>query len=82
MALQRSSDSSNIPSACWVDETGVVHICESVEPIGPELLVWTLCDREVESGTTITLSREVSCSKCAAAKRILNRRAADPRLTA
>jgi hypothetical protein len=78
MALQRSSDESNVLNACWTDETGVVHTCESAEPLGGELLVWTLCDREVESGATHVpaLPLEVTCSKCIAAKLILDRRGA------
>lgn len=61
----------------WADETGVIHICESAAPLSNELLVWTLCDREVESGKAFLPSRhdEVTCSKCAAAEGFLKRRA-------
>ena len=60
----------------WTDEAGVVHICESAAPIGTELLVWTLCDREVETGAAFLPTRNdrVSCRKCAAAESILKRR--------
>ena len=60
----------------WADETGLIHICESTAPLNNELLVWTLCDREVESGKAFVPSRhEVTCSKCAAADDVLKRRA-------
>jgi hypothetical protein len=60
----------------WTDESGVTHICESPAPLNHELLVWTLCDREVETGTAfVPSSRDtVSCSKCAAAEGVLRRR--------
>ena len=47
----------------WADETGNVHICESAAPLGYELLIWTLCDREVEASTSFIPSRhdEVTC---------------------
>ena len=78
MALQLRSGEPSTSGSHWVDETGVVHVCESAEPIGSELLVWTLCDREVESGANHirTLSHGITCSKCAAAQIILKRRSA------
>ena len=80
MAIQRTSVGANILESRWIDETGIVHICESLEPLGNELLVWTLCDREVEWGAnnTADLSREVSCTKCAAAQQLLKCRAIKP----
>ena len=62
---------------CWADETGLIHICESSAPLGNELLIWTLCDREVESGAAFapSLRDAVTCSKCTAAERVLKRRA-------
>ena len=61
----------------WSDEDGLVHICESTVPLNNELLVWTLCDREVESGAGFIPSKydEATCSKCAAAEGVLRRRA-------
>jgi hypothetical protein len=61
----------------WADESGLIHICESNAPLSNELLVWTLCDREVESGMAFSPSRrdEVTCCKCAAAEVVLKRRA-------
>ena len=61
----------------WLDEDGVVHICESDAPLDNELLVWTLCDREVESGKAFVPLRHdrATCSKCAAAEGVLKRRA-------
>lgn len=61
----------------WTDESGVVHICESATPLATELLIWTLCDREVETGAAFIPSSydEVSCSKCAAAEGVLKQRA-------
>jgi hypothetical protein len=61
----------------WTDEDGLIHICESTAPLNNELLVWTLCDREVESGMAFFPSRhdEVTCRKCAAADGVLKRRA-------
>lgn len=70
---------SNLHNATtwWTDESGLVHICESAAPLNNELLIWTLCDREVESGATFVPSRhdKISCSKCAAAEGVLKRRA-------
>jgi hypothetical protein len=65
-------------AAWWTDDTGVTHICESAAPLNNELLIWTLCDREVESGAAFAPSARdiVSCSKCAAAAGILERRQA------
>jgi hypothetical protein len=65
----------------WADETGNVHICESAVPLDNELLIWTLCDREVEARTAFIPSTydEVTCRKCAAAEKILKRRAAGTR---
>ena len=61
----------------WADETGNVHICESAAPLDNELLIWTLCDREVEASSSFIPSKydEVSCRKCAAAERLLKLRA-------
>ena len=61
----------------WTDESGVIHICEGAAPIGTELLIWTLCDREVAPGAAFAPSHddEVSCRKCAAANDLLKRRA-------
>ena len=61
----------------WTDDDGLVHICESAAPLYNELLVWTLCDREVESGAAFVPSRhdEVTCGKCTAAEDVLKRRA-------
>jgi hypothetical protein len=61
----------------WIDESGVSHICEGAAPIGTELLIWTLCDREVGPGAALVPSPEyeVSCRKCAAANDVLKRRA-------
>jgi hypothetical protein len=61
----------------WTDDDGVVHICESAVPVGSELVIRTLCDREVEPGATFIPSKddEVTCSKCAAADAMLKRRA-------
>ena len=61
----------------WTDDDGLVHICESTVPLSNELLVWTLCDREVESGAAYVPAKynEVTCSKCAAAEGVLRRRA-------
>jgi hypothetical protein len=61
----------------WTDDDGLVHICESTVPLSNELLVWTLCDREVESGAGYVPSKydDVTCSKCAAAEGVLRRRA-------
>ena len=61
----------------WADESGQVHICESGAPLDNELLVWTLCDREVESGKAFFPSRhdEVTCRKCMAAEGVLKHRA-------
>jgi len=61
----------------WTDESGVIHICEGAAPVGTELLIWTLCDREVGPGTAFAPSPEyeVSCRKCAAANDVLKRRA-------
>jgi hypothetical protein len=61
----------------WTDESGVIHICEGAAPVGTELLLWTLCDREVGPGTAFAPSPEdeVSCRKCAAANDVLKRRA-------
>jgi hypothetical protein len=61
----------------WTDEDGLVHICESGAPLNNELLVWTLCDREVESGAGYVPSKldNVTCSKCTAAAGVLKRRA-------
>ena len=61
----------------WADESGQIHICESAAPLSNELLVWTLCDREVESGKAFIASRrdQVTCRKCAAAEGVLKRRA-------
>jgi hypothetical protein len=76
MATQRSSIEAIIPSSRWIDESGTVHIRESLEPIGNDLLVWTLCDREVACGTDNAAGPllAVSCSKCAAALQLLRRR--------
>jgi hypothetical protein len=76
MAIQRGSIEAIIPSSRWIDESGIVHICESLEPIGNELLVWTLCDREVACGADNAAGSllAVSCSKCAAALQLLKRR--------
>jgi hypothetical protein len=65
----------------WADETGNVHICEGPVPLDNELLIWTLCDREVEASTSFVPSRhdEVTCSKCAAAEKILKQRAESAR---
>jgi hypothetical protein len=67
---------TNDKAAWWTDESGVTHICESPAPLSNELLIWTLCDREVESGAAFVPSADhaVSCSKCAAAEEILERR--------
>jgi hypothetical protein len=61
----------------WTDDAGITHICESAAPLGHELLIWTLCDREVETGAAFVPSRhdEISCGKCAAADGMLRRRA-------
>ena len=61
----------------WTDETGNVHICESATPLEYELLIWTLCDREVEASTSFVPTKhdEVTCRKCAAAEKLLQRRA-------
>jgi hypothetical protein len=61
----------------WTDDSGVTHICESAAPLSNELLIWTLCDQEVETGRGFVPTRhdEVSCSKCAAADGVLKRRA-------
>ena len=61
----------------WTDDSGVTHICESATPLNNELLIWTLCDREVETGRGFVPARhdKVSCSKCAAADDVLKRRA-------
>jgi len=61
----------------WTDEDGLIHICESAAPLSNELLVWTLCDREVESGAGFVPTRHdgVTCSKCNAADGVLKRRA-------
>jgi hypothetical protein len=61
----------------WTDESGITHICESATPLNNELLIWTLCDREVETGRGFVPARhdKVSCSKCAAADDVLKRRA-------
>jgi hypothetical protein len=61
----------------WADEIGLIHTCESNAPLSNELLVWTLCDREVESGSAFTSARgdAVTCCKCVAAKAVLKRRA-------
>jgi hypothetical protein len=69
-----------VPSAqvtYWADDSGLIHICESNAPLSNELLVWTLCDREVESGMAFSPSphQEVTCCKCAAAEAVLKRRA-------
>jgi hypothetical protein len=63
--------------AYWTDEDGLVHICESIAPLSNELLVWTLCDREVESGAGFIPSTfdAVTCGKCTAAEGLLKRRA-------
>lgn len=63
--------------AYWADESGLIHICESNAPLSNELLVWTLCDREVESGSAFVPSRrhKVTCRKCTAAEGVLKRRA-------
>ncbi|HKP23980.1 MAG TPA: hypothetical protein VJV39_08950 [Dongiaceae bacterium] len=63
--------------AFWADESGQVHICESNAPLANELLVWTLCDREVESGKGFLPTRhdEVTCRKCMAADGVLKHRA-------
>jgi hypothetical protein len=76
MAIQRVSIEAIIPSSRWTDESGIVHICESLEPIGNELLVWTLCDREVACGANNAAGPllAVSCSKCVAALQLLKRR--------
>jgi hypothetical protein len=65
------------PVTYWTDEDGLIHICESAAPLDTELLVWTLCDREVESGAGFLPSRydEVTCRKCSAAVSVLKRRA-------
>jgi hypothetical protein len=61
----------------WTDEHGLVHICESSAPLSNELLVWALCDREVESGAGFIPSKfdAVTCGKCTAAEGVLKRRA-------
>ena len=84
MAVERSTSAeTSTLGFCWVDERAIVHIRESLQPFGNELLVWTLCDREVEDGT-ISIPRprrKVTCSKCLAAQAILTRRSAKgPRL--
>lgn len=67
--------------AYWTDEDGLVHICESAAPLSNELLVWTLCDREVETGAAFVPSQrdEVTCCKCSAAEGMLKRRASAAR---
>jgi hypothetical protein len=76
MAKRTISDDQQAPS-CWKDEAGVIHICEGSAPLQHELLVWTLCDREIEAGAVFIPYRrnEISCSKCAAADRVLKMRA-------
>jgi hypothetical protein len=76
MGKRITADHQQAPS-CWKDDAGVVHICESSAPLQHELLVWTLCDRAVEPGATFVTCRrdEISCSKCAAADRVLKMRA-------
>ena len=61
----------------WTDESGVSHICEGAAPVGTELLIWTLCDREVGPSAALVPSPDhaVSCRKCAAADGVLKRRA-------
>jgi len=78
MALDCNSAEGSPPAPRWLDEMGTIHICESAQPMGAELLVWTLCDREVESGAARTShdSYEVTCSKCAAARLVMKRRGA------
>jgi hypothetical protein len=80
IALSSSLSEINPGSFGWTDDLGLVHACESSEPIGTELLVWTLCDREVESGAVEpgAHSGAVTCSKCKAAILILERRASAP----
>jgi hypothetical protein len=65
--------------AWWTDDAGVTHICESAAPLSNELLIWTLCDREVETGASFAPAGrgEISCRKCAAAEGELKRRAQD-----
>ena len=65
-------------AAWWTDDSGVTHICESAAPLANELLIWTLCDREVEFGAAFHPSRRdaVSCSKCTAAAAVEKRRSA------
>lgn len=60
----------------WTDEAGVTHVCESALPLGNELLTWTLCDHEVEAGAAFAPGEHdaMSCSKCAAAEAVLERR--------
>lgn len=76
MEKRITSDQQRAPS-CWEDDAGVIHICESSTPLQHELLVWTLCDREVEAGAVFVPCPcdEISCSKCAAADRVLKMRA-------
>jgi hypothetical protein len=71
-----TSDQQQAPS-CWEDDAGMIHICESSAPLQHELLVWTLCDRDVEAGAAFFPYRrdKISCSKCAAADRVLKMRA-------
>ncbi len=61
----------------WTDGDRLVHICESSAPLSNELLVWTLRDREVESGAGFIPSNfdAVTCGKCTAAEGVLKRRA-------
>jgi len=79
---QHSHPASQQAATWWTDESGVTHICEGDTPVDHELLIWTLCDREVESGSAFAPSRRdaVSCSKCAAAASVLHHRRTAERL--
>jgi hypothetical protein len=76
---QRANPALRNATTWWTDESGITHICESPAPLSNELLIWTLCDREVESGADFVPSADdtVSCSKCTAAAVVLKRRGPD-----
>lgn len=60
----------------WTDDDGVIHLCEGAAPLTNERLIWTLCDREIESNALLVSAARGGriCGKCAAADTLLKHR--------
>jgi hypothetical protein len=51
----------------WTDPAGQVHACEAAEIVPEELLLWTLCSKDLPGGVNDYVGeREVTCPRCRA----------------